>query len=293
MGTSGSTSGSGSGTPLVPTWLDEPSAELLPGDDIQLAPDGDSDNGDQLQSDGKGSDQRPSIPVPPTPERFRNARANFSRFASSGGGNRSALRKAVRDYVRSGTGGRQNAVKRMATSRRSAGNALGVFRGLQRDGTRETLRRLNLESLSGKSVQDIFLGLTEVICQDGGSLDEAIARDAWLETIADLEQLAIDDLDALTTEQISELFLTFVAHSIEARLYQEIGVNGFKFADDLEDIEGFDRQFRDYIERSVRDAFSSDISELSTMSNQDIMKIVDKTYLDAWELLELLGDREV
>jgi len=180
----------------------------------------------------------------------------------------------------------------MAPSRAAAGKALGVLRGLQRDGMQETLRRLNLQNLSGGSVQDIFTGLTEVVCQDGGSIDEAIARDAWLETIAELDQFGIGNLDALTNDQVTELFLSFIAHSIEVRLYQEIGVNGFKLSDDLDDIEAFDRQFRDYIERSVRDSFSGDMSQLSDMSDDDIRHVVDTTYLEAWELLEQLGDME-
>ena len=293
MGTSGSSSGSGSGTPLVPSWLDEPGSEPLPGNDGQ-APSGDGT--DDESHDGQQSSQNPELkpPVPPPAlsERFRGARTNFSRFAGSGGGDRSALRRAVRDYVRSGTGGSKNAVRRMAPSSATASRALGVFRGLQRDGMQETLRRLNLQKLSGSSVQDIFTGLTEVVCQDGGSIDEAIARDAWLETIAELDQFGIGNIDALTDDQVTELFLSFIAHSIESRLYQEIGVNGFKFSDDLDDIEAFDRQFKDYIERSVRDSFSGDMSQLSDMSDDDIRNVVDTTYLEAWELLEQLGDKE-
>lgn len=293
MGTSGSSSGSGSGTPLVPSWLDEPGSEPLPGNGGQ-APPGDDTDGESPdgQQDTQDPEPKPPVPPPPLSERFRGARTNFSRFAGSGGADRSALRRAVRDYIRSGTGGSKNAVRRMAPSSATASRALGVFRGLQRDGMQETLRRLNLQKLSGRSVQDIFTGLTEVVCQDGGSIDEAIARDAWLETIAELDQFGIGNIDALTDEQVTELFLSFIAHSIESRLYQEIGVNGFKFSDDLDDIEAFDRQFRDYIERSVRDSFSGDMSQLSDMSDDDIRHVVDTTYLEAWELLEQLGDRE-
>jgi hypothetical protein len=42
----------------------------------------------------------------------------------------------------------------------------------------------------------IGIGLTDIICRDGGSLDEAVARDAWLETVAELEQFGIENLDA-------------------------------------------------------------------------------------------------
>lgn len=60
----------------------------------------------------------------------------------------------------------------------------------------------------------------------------------------------------------------------------------------MENIETFDAEFKSYIERTVRDLFSSDLTTLSTMSDREIRTIVDKTYEDAWELLELLGDRE-
>ena len=294
MGTSSSSSGSGSGTPLVPSWLDDPDSGPLPGGDGRPPPvdDGDAGGGQDEQQDGDEGGKEPPQPVPATKERFRSARNNFSRFAGSGGSDGRALRRAVRDYVRTGTGGTGNAVRRMAPSQAAAGRALGVLRAVQRDGIRETLRRINLQNFSGRSVQEIFTGITEVVCHDGGSIDEAIARDAWLETIAELDQFGIDNLDALTDEQVQELFLSFVAHSIGARLYQEIGVNGFKLSDDLDDIERFDEQFKEYIERAVRDSFSGDISTLSNMSDDDIGSVVDSTYLEAWELLQLLGDRQ-
>ena len=296
MGTSGSSKGSQSGTPLVPTWLDEPQTGTLPGaDDVgALAGGGNdtSDNGHQGTHQEPDATPRPVIQPPPESERFRRARANFSRFAGSGGNDRGALRRAVRDYVHSSTGGSGNAVRRMGASRAAANNALGVFRGFQRDGVQETLLHLNLQNLAGRSPQDVFLGLTEVICRDGGPIDEAIGRDAWLETVAEIDRFGIDNLEALTGDQIREFFLSFIAHAIEARLYQEIGINGFRVAEDIEDIEGFDAQFRSYIERAVRDSFSSDLTRLSAMSDHDIRTVVDRTYREAWELLELIGDRE-
>lgn len=287
MGTSGSSSGSGSNTPLVPSWLDGGDGGPLPGGDDE------QDGNDQGQP-GDDTETQPRAPLPPIapPKRFRSARTNFSRFAGSGGSDGRALRRAVRDYARSGTGGSGNAVRRMGSSRAAASNALGLFRGIQRDGVQETLRRLNLEELAGRGVQDVFLGLTDVVCHDGGSIDEAIARDAWLETIETLAEYGIDEIDALTPEQVGEVFLSFIAHSIETLLYQEIGVNGFKFAEDLDDIDGFDQQLRDYIERGVRDSFQGDLSDLSNMTDQDIRAIVDETYRDAWDLLQVWGDTE-
>ena len=53
-----------------------------------------------------------------------------------------------------------------------------------------------------------------------------------------------------------------------------------------------DEQFRDYIERSVRDSFTADLAQLSDMTDQEIRDVVDRTYGDVWDLLQLLGDRE-
>ena len=289
MGTSGSSSGSGSNTPLVPSWLGGGDGGPLPGGDDGASPDGNDQTQPGTDSDTQA---KPALPPAAPPARFQGARTNFSRFAGSGGSDSRALRRAVGNYVRSGTRGSRNAVQRMGSSRAAASNALGVFRGIQRDGVRETLRQLNLDELAGRGVQDVFLGLTEVICKNGGSIDEAIARDAWLETIAVLADYGIEDLETLTSDQVGEVFLSFIAHSIETLLYQEIGVNGFKFAEDLDDIDGFDRQLRDYIERGVRDSFQGDLTDLSTMTDKDIREIVDSTYRDAWELLEVWGDAE-
>lgn len=290
MGTSGSSGGPGSGTPLVPSWLDEPMTEPLPANVPQDGQDGADD------SDGGDAGQQPQVAPPIAPPdilaRFQGARRNFSSFAGSGGNDSGALRRAVRDYVRSGTGGSANAVRRMGASRAAAGNVLGVFRGFQRDGVNQTLQYLNLANLVGQSPTDVFLGLTEVVCPDGGSIDEGIARDAWLETITELDQLGIDDMASLTIDQMQEFFLAFVANAVESRLFQDIGAKGLSIASDLSSIESFERQFKDYVRRAVRDAFSGELGDLQSLSDQRIRGIVDQTYKESWELLELWGDAE-
>ena len=158
----------------------------------------------------------------------------------------------------------------------------------------QTLRCVVLISviLVGRPAVDLFLGLTDVICPDGGSIDEGMARDAWLETVASLDDLGIDDAAVLTASQMQEIFLAFVAHTIEARLFQDIGVNGLKIAADLVAIEVFEAELRSYIRRSVRDSFSGDLGGLATLSDLQIMTIVDSTYEEAWDLLVTWGDTE-
>lgn len=290
MGTSGSSHGPSPRTPLVPTWLDEAPAGPLPGGEGDALPaDGGGDGGENMPREPA---PLPPMPPAPAPDRFRAARRNFSAFAGSGGSARRALRRAVRDYVRTGSGGSRNATRRMGASREAGARVLGIFRGFQREGVETTLKRLQLGNLIGRPPQDLFLGITDVICRDGGPIDEGMARDAWLETVAELDGIGIDDAAALTAGQMQEIFLAFVAHTIEARLFQDIGVNGIKIAADLPAIESFEAQLRSYIRRAVRDSFSGDLAGLPTFSDRHISAIVDQTYREAWDLLMAWGGAE-
>ena len=56
----------------------------------------------------------------------------------------------------------------------------------------------------GVPIEEVFAGLADYICPEGGSIDEGIARDAFVETIADLAGAGITDIDALTSGQISD-----------------------------------------------------------------------------------------
>lgn len=299
MGTSGSSRGSGSNTALVPTWLDDPGGSLPAGDSPSPAggPDGSAQTGGDggMGADGdRGARDNPPPAIQPPPEsgRFQSARRNFSTFARSGGTDRGALRRAVRDYVRSGTRGGANASRRMGASRHAAGGALSIFRGFQRDGVDATLRHLNLGNLVGRSADVVFLALTDVVCPDGGSIDEGIARDAWLETVAELGDFGIADLNTLTPEQMREFFTAFVAHAIETRIFQEIGTRGLKVAADLNAIDAFEEELKSYIRLSVRDSLSADMGQLGGLSDPQIREIVDRTYREAWDLLEAWGDAE-
>jgi hypothetical protein len=300
MGTSGASDGPNPRTPLVPSWLDDgPGAPApvpapappAPAPDGQPAPDGNPPPTIPAPPRQPLVALRPLPPPPPDDDRFRSARSNFTSFARSRGSDGRALRRAVRDYVRSGAGTSRNATRRMGASRAAAGNVLGVFRDFQRDGVTATLQGLNLGGLAGRPLADVFLGLTDFICRDGGSIHEGIARDAWLETIAELDALALPDIDALTPDQMQDVFLAFIAHSIEGRLFQDIGAAGFKKAD-LAAVEAFERQLHDYIRGAVRDSFSGDLADVANLSQQQIDDIVDRTYDDAWELFVTWGDAE-
>jgi len=284
MGTSQPSNGPLNKTPLVPSWL--------PDDSTPTAPDGDqnTDGGtDQLLSPEENTppkdSARPVIEIPPQPRRYQRPRSQFKDYVR---GNSVAGRKAIGGYVRKGAGGAKNAVKKMGGARKTAGNIVQVFQSIQNNGLSETLNNFNLSSLSGKSPVEICIGLTEVIChnQHGGPIDEAIARDAWLDTVSTLSDLGIANLEDLTTEQVEAVFIEFVTNSIQCRIIQDIGTETLEISDTIAQVEDLEVQLHEYVHNTVKDSFSVEFENMTAWNEKDISGIVDDTYLSTFNLLE-------
>jgi len=180
----------------------------------------------------------------------------------------------------------------MGSSRAAAGGVLQVLRDFQTQGVAATLTRLNLSGLAGRGTDEILEGIVDVVCRDGGAIDEGVARDAWLETVLDVDEIGIVDLNTIDTAQITDTFQRFIAHSIEKMILQEIGARGFKVAGDTASIDAFQAQLSSYILGAVRDSFASDLNTLSGMNGAQIKEVVDQTYRDAWSILEAQGAAE-
>ena len=293
MGTSAPSDGPSNDTPLAPSWL--PKKPIPPASPLDNN-DGDSDEGDEVSSPDQNSppiDQtRPAIQAPPQPKRFKHPRGKFNTYAESGGQDSVACRQALSGYVRTGVRGAKNATRKMGGSRTTAGNILQIFHNIQSNGLNETLTKLNLATLSGKTPTEIFTGLTEAICknQEGGPIDEAIARDAWLSTIIALPSLGVKDLEILSTEQVKTVFIKFITNSIQSRIMHDIGAETLKRADSIADIENLESQLHDSINNDVKNSLASEFNNITAWDKSDISKIVDKAYQFTFTLLQSKED---
>lgn len=238
MGTSSPFGGPGNHTPLLPDWADddmESSPDDEPGDDNDNANDrpsstddnddnqppetGNPDNSDEGQKEN--DEKQPEQAVDPL--RFRMPRGNFTRYVTSNGTDTNALGRAIQGYVSKGVGGSRNAARKMTGSRKAAGSLLNILRDVQTKGLREVLRTFSLESLTGKSPKEILAAFTDIVCSPGGTIDEAIARDAYVETIIDIST-TIEDLGAITEDQVNVILTQFITRSIITRIFIDIGM---------------------------------------------------------------------
>jgi hypothetical protein len=287
MGTSNGNPGQDGRTPLVPSWLPAGGAAPVPPEPPP----------DQLPADGTP----PRVPLPPAlppipamaaSNRFTAARNNFSRYASSGGSDRASLGRALSHYVSTSSGGGGTAAQRMGSSRTAGAQLLGFLSGAVANGPQEALRGLNLQGLAGQPIEEIFVGLIDYVCPEGGSLDEGIAREAFIETIADLAENGVVSLDGLTADQMQTIFELYAAHAIEARLCNDIGAKAIALPADAARAATVQKQLLDFVRRSVSDAMTQARAAMLALTPETVSGFVTRIYESAFNILETLAEAE-
>jgi hypothetical protein len=309
MGTSGSYGGAGNRSPLIPRFLDDPASgftSVIPAPAPPVAPPASNPavvpagpaaptapNPATIPPGAVVPPQpRPAPPQGPPPNRFTAPRTNFSRFASSGGSDRRAMGRAVSGYVSSGAGGARQAARRMGSSRQAGARLYSFLADAQARGPVEALRSLNLAALAGRPIEEVFIGVAEYVCPVGGTVDEGIARDAFVEMVAELADQGVTDFDTLTPEQMQTVFEMFVSNAVEARIYNDVGKNGITLPDDVNAVEEVQAQLHDFVARAVSDALATNPGQAGTLTPQQALQHVDAIYETAFEMLRSMGDEE-
>jgi hypothetical protein len=294
MGTSNAYGGAGGGTPLVPSWLGGGGAGPDGGPPGPPAPPPNPQGGPQPGA-------APPMPAPPVlpaippggpSDRFTSARGNLSRFARSGGSDRASLGRAISNYVSTGAGGHRTAAQRMGAARGTGSRLVGFLSDAVASGSRAALRALNLERLAGRPIEEVFLGLADCICPDGGTIDDGIARDAFIETIGELAENGITNVDGLTPEQIQTIFELYAAHAIEARICNDIGTKSIVFPANAAAAARVQSQLVDFVRRGVSDALTKARASMQALTHDLVFGFVTSIYEQAFFILQTMGEAE-
>lgn len=203
MGTSSHNPGQRGHTPLVPSWLE-------------------------------GNDTQVTAPIMPNgdPQRFSSARGNMTRFAGSGDVNN--FKNAVSQYVSHSTGGVHGAVNRLGSAKRSTARLVGVLGAYSEGGASAVQDFLKIYNLIGVRADEALRSITDLICDDGGTTNEGIARDAYIDALADLKELRGMNFEDLTADQIMLLVVGCMARIVVGKLLNDIGNKTLSIPDTLQ-----------------------------------------------------------
>jgi hypothetical protein len=180
----------------------------------------------------------------------------------------------------------------MGASRGAGARLLGFLADAQIHGVREALRVLDLESLAGRPITEIFVGLADYICPGAGTVDEGIAREAYIETIVELAEEGLTDLTTFTPDQMQTVFELYATHAIEARICNDIGTKAVTMPIDAQAAHRVEQQLRDFIRGGVSDALTRARAETPNLAPERIQVFVDAVYESAFAILQTLGDAE-
>ncbi|WP_363800564.1 Qat anti-phage system associated protein QatB [Lysobacter firmicutimachus] len=195
--------------------------------------------------------------------------------------------------MRNGTGSARKAARRMGASRGVGSRLLQVIRDINSQGATAVLQRLNLGNLAGRPAGDVFVALVEGICPPGGRVDEAIARQALLDAIADLAEAGVGSIEEMSSEQLSEFFQDFVIRTIEGRVIADIGKHSIDLPETVDGVEKVQQQLHDFVAGCVRGHLGQHFDGLSEKTDQQVNELVDRIYEAAFELVSATaGDVE-
>lgn len=272
MGTSTHNGGQKGGTPLVPSWLDQP------------------DGNEPNETDsGLGNNQIPPIG---DPERFRIPRSEFTKYINSGGRSSSLGRRGVSHYIKNSLGGSSNATHRMGAARSSSAKLLNVAGVFASGGAQAVERYLSVENLSNKTASDAFIAITDFICPDGGPQDEGIARAAYISAIEETPEIAEIKFGDLTSDQIMVIVERTMANAIFNRITNDIGNKIILLPQNRAESDSLIRQTKDFVKGSVSDAVANLNLKAGNIRQGDSLEIVDQVYKAAFDIMISAGENE-
>lgn len=251
MGTSSSGKGSGSNSPLLPSWMDLDVSDLE------------------------------NIPTPSL-KRFQNFRTQLGKFVSTMDGD--SLRKSLKSFATTSSGGRAVASKRLSGAANVGTGLIAALGGFSSEGGGYTVNGLDLKSLEGMSVESAVQKISDAIVPDNGDADnikDAIET-SLLDVMGDNPEFSLDNM---TNEMLTSLFTSFLKEMIFLWIISESG-SAFQKTDDPRQLNRVETKLRDYIKIEVEDVLSNlNTQDMSFDKNnlKRLSKDIIERVFEAWE----------
>ena len=274
MGTSASSSGPGSGVPLVPPWVSDPDFPFPNGPN------------DEEEPEVEDSEDLPIASPQIAPRgRFSRARANLGEFASSGSGY--SLSQGIGHYVQTGLGGSRNASRRMAGTARRAGVLYGVLHALSSGTTPVVDLGLDPARLAGRPAREIVDRIAGALSPSDGSLDSEASRHSISQALCELiRREPTLDIAALTHEHIILATELFISADICRRIEVDVGKTVLdKAPDSATAMRRLEQMYR-YVRQVVASSFRRRPASSEPLTQRAATRLASRAIQDTVEVFE-------
>lgn len=291
MGTSQSSNGSPSGTPMVPPWVpDIPLPDRPEGGEGEGPADSD-DTGNDENSDASNENntsesqsENQGVPIAP-PSRFGGARRSMGDYVRSG--DKSGMQKGLGQYIKKGYGGSSTATRRMAST---ASTAQSLFSALSSEAQNPQMAdggALDPAQLSGKTAYEIMDIIVEAVSPIDGTQDTEASRDSIKDALSDVLSYFPDaNLNDLSDGQKEFAIERFVAGDVFRRIDLDLGKNIRDKASSTSAALGRLKEIREYVRETVSSAFRSLRALGQILTNQTATQVVQNAIRETCQVFE-------
>lgn len=291
MGTSTPFGGPKNGNPLIPSWLEpsESPGESAPSENDGASREEGSDAADDRSDPAKLPDSEPDKPegiyVRPA-RRLMNQRLRSEAAGDDGG--RERIGRALSSWVHLGSGGASTAARRSSAASSGAVGRLSDFLfEAAGAGIREVVRNLDLGSLVQRSLREIYVSLVDIVCGEGGDLDESMNRDAYVTAVDELMAIEGIDLEKPSVDTINLLIERFIVGTIDNRVKNAIANGIVLLPDSVDAARVAEQDVRGFVSGAVHSAMMG-VGRI--LSPQRIRTALDEIYDRAMNVLAAYGD---
>ena len=244
MGTSQSSAGPGSGSPLVPPWAD---------------------------------DQPQQPQTTPAPVRFMAFRQSLGWFVS--GGDRNDLKRAVGHYARKASGGGGNASRRMGSATQAGARLFGTLAGIP---AAPGEANVDLGGLVGLPCELAISAVTQALTSRDGDSDKirAAMNHALVEALDGVETF---DTRCITDEVIVDTMIGYMTEVIFLQMVMDSG-KAWNKADTPAQAMRAETELRELIKVVVDRHMAPKISgDVKAINRKQMAQIERQVIIDAWK----------
>jgi hypothetical protein len=295
MGTSKSYGGPSDISRLLPSWA-LPGAGPAPAEAATSGTQSPPSDAGQGSASPIGISAAGSLPPrvqPPVPVNspWKGAKRSLGLAVRGGGGGSRDYRRAAKDYVRA-HGGAPKAARSAAAARGATARFAGFLASFPSLGAEAAVKTLGLAAFTGRSVDDLLATITNALAPDGATLEEAAARRAIAETLAELydrwgvDEGGLDRLQSMSADDIRAAVTESVSACIFFRWVLELGLAIERKAISVREAAAMEGEMRQYI----RDTLKLDLAKIDVLvvdwAGEEGRRLIDNIFDEAYGLIE-------
>ena len=253
MGTSSSSRGPGSGSPLVPDWVDDNQTTALPN---------------------------------PQPGRFRAFRTNLGQYVASG--EHGKLRRALGHYARTSTEGSSVGPRRFGSMAQSGGALFGLISDLRQGGDGQSIVGADLSLLSGQNTDYAIDQIATVLTPQNGDSDKIrkALTSSLSRTLIGMEQF---DPSSINEDTLVDILVNYVRECVYEQIIMDSD-RAFQKSDNLDVILEAEKGLHALVDivvgSNMKSLFDNDADRLTQKQLVDVQLAAIREVWKEWERYE-------